>query len=76
LYQNEQLRNLIANITVMKQDIIKQKKALQTAISPAHAACTLKFGNFDPQTTENRTRVSTDLARSLMIGRVLSSSKT
>jgi len=38
--------NLIANISGKKQDIVEQKAALQTAISPAHVHlhCSLYLG--------------------------------
>jgi len=51
-----QLGNLIANIFGMKQCIVERKTVLQTSISLR--ACALNLVNFDPQTTKNRTGVS------------------
>ena len=45
-FRFRQLRNLIANISGTKQDIVKRKTALQTAISPSHEH--LHSVNLDP----------------------------
>ena len=58
-----QVRNLLADISRIKQGVAKRKKKmLQTTVSPAQAL--FNWVNSGPQTAKNMTGVSTDITRS------------
>ena len=57
-HQNFGIRDSIANISGREQDIVYLKTALETAITPLRT-CLPNLVNFGPQTTKNKSPVST-----------------
>jgi len=50
-----QLRDLIVNVSKKKQDIVKRKTALQTAITPAYTGWAKKVSQHNPHITSSNT---------------------
>jgi len=62
------LRNLIANISRTKQNIVRMENGV--ANRNLSCACELNMVNFGPQTAKNKTGFSTELTRSRCVGHV------